>query len=100
MTAHVKAVSVRMPIQLYNRVKMLADKEYISVSGFIFNVLDKAIYQKGVRSADILENSGSGRRTVSQLVSGVLSDSREHADEPESGSGTDAHVNLDIDLPF
>lgn len=70
----VKAVNVRMPIQLYERVKELADKEYITVSGFIFNVLDKAIYQRGVTDVDILEIQETDKPRVSSIVSGVLSE--------------------------
>lgn len=95
-----KAVSVRMPIQLYDRIKMLADKEFISVSGFIFNVLDKSIYQKNVRSADVLERGRSRRRTISQLVSDVLPDDGEDSVVTSPDRGTDPDDDLDIDLPF
>lgn len=70
----VKAVNVRMPIQLYERVKELADREYISISGFIFNVLDKAIYQAGVTDVDVLEIQETDKPRVSRIVSGVLSE--------------------------
>lgn len=81
-----KAVNVRMPMQLYDRVKSLADKEYISVSGFIFNVLDKAIYQNGVRRVEVIETK-SDRRRVSQIVQGVLSDHHGDALDAESNDG-------------
>lgn len=67
-----KAVNVRMPMELYDRVKRLADQEYISVSGFIFNVLDKAIYDTGVTDVDLLEIQKTDKPTVSRIVSGVL----------------------------
>jgi len=48
-----KSISVRMPLKLYERVEALAEREYISISGFIFNCLDKHMRYRKVNRDDI-----------------------------------------------
>ena len=48
-----KSISVRMPLKLYERVESLAEREYISISGFIFNCLDKHMRYRKVNRDDI-----------------------------------------------
>ena len=48
-----KSISVRMPLKLYERVEALAERAYISISGFIFNCLDKHMRYRKVNRDDI-----------------------------------------------
>ena len=48
-----KSISVRMPLKLYERIEALAEREYISISGYIFNCLDKHMRYRKVNRDDI-----------------------------------------------
>ena len=50
-----KAVNVRMPIRLYEQVKKISDREHVSVSSLIFNILDKALRKPNVTILEIKE---------------------------------------------
>jgi hypothetical protein len=63
-----------VPIVLYNKIKFIADENYITVSGLIFNILDEVIHQSGAVNVDILEVQETDKQGVSRIVQEVLRD--------------------------
>lgn len=69
-----KAVNVRMPMQLYEKIKEISDKEYISVSGLIFNILDRALTTNGDDHVYIREIEETDKLRIPAVMPGVLSE--------------------------
>ena len=97
MTLETKAVNMRVPMPLYNKIKKIADDNYITVSGLIFNILDEVLYQSKVKNVDILQIQKTHKSRVSRVVSKVLQDCPESGTELRPGGGTGDHVNDDPD---
>ena len=91
------AVNLRVPIQLYKKIKNIADENHITVSGLIFNILDEVLYQSKVKNVDILQIQKTHKSRVSRVVSKVLQDCPESGTELRPGGGTGDHVNDDPD---
>ena len=84
---------------LYNKIKKIADDNYITVSGLIFNILDEVLYQSKVKNVDILQIQKTHKSRVSRVVSKVLQDCPGTGVECESGGGVGDHVNDNPDQP-